>query len=402
MRLLTVRKTRPRILLVGFSLKDLPFEKQYVYGHEPGIIADEFGYTPKTPPSVEAVTWSGHSERTLYDYDVVVMNQATYSECTATKMKQLDEFLQTEDGGLLILFCSTPTLQSNLSSLIPLGVRTLMIPEFSEEYALRSHDMLSWPFKFYAGQGFYFDGVFPKDSQIIAVNKKGKALSFHFRRGKGQVVLWPEIKEKKDALKFVLDHLVPELISVPQPPWLDEVAMHDEKVLQAQVLDSQRKIDSYQRWKILLYGTGSQLRQVVKEALNFLGVKAADPAQQYDHDLEVDLPEAALGIVEVTGSTGPIDIDKVRQLLDFVLAVEKEQPKKRTKGILIANPQRETPPKKRDCDFTEKSVERAQMNSLCLYTTTQLYESLESFLKGEKVAERLAKTLLETNGTCAN
>ena len=399
LRVLTT-KPRPRILLVGFGLEDLPFERKYLSSAERTLdtIYNSYGHAPNPPSGVEAVNWHGFVNVTLYDYDVIIMDLASADDRSLGKRLQLDEFLYRKDGALLLCVCARHNLA--WPKLIPSDVEIKVVSEPSEEYDLHLRDLLSWPFSagIYTGQGFYFNGRLPANKKVIAVNKKGKVLSFAYRRGNGRVILWPEVRQKKEIVKFALDRVVPEFVGVPKPEWVDKVMMHDEKCLRAQLLETQRKIEDYQKWKVLLYGGGPQLCKIVKESLNFLGVKASDPRQCYDHDLEVELPGGLVGIVEVTGSTGTIDVDKVHQLLQFVTAVEKETPPRRAKGILIANPQRDKLLEQRDHSFTEKAVERARMNEFCLYTTLQLYESLEAFLKGERVAEQLVKTLSETKG----
>lgn len=296
----------------------------------------------------------------------------------------------------------------DLSRFLPSDVKITMMHEFSEEFSVKHKGSLSWPFNLYTGQDFYFVQPFPPRSDIIAVNKADKVLSFYYNYGKSRVVLWPQMKQNKVRLvKYAIDHLVPELVGVPKPPWVDGVMFHDEQTLRTQINDNQLKIDGYQKWKILLYSTGWQLAEVVKEALNLLGVRTDDPAtkpgdprKRYDHDLEIQLPTDLTGIVEVTGSTGAIDVDKVRQLMDYVTTVEKEEPERKIKGILIGNSHREKSPSQRDAAFTEKAVERAFQNEFCLYTTAELYKTLESAQKGQRVTDRLSKILSEGKG-CA-
>lgn len=404
-----MREKGLRILLVGFGADDLPFEhvqdpvEQFKIYLSNG---DRHSSIPmvEMPPGVESVSWNDYSGLTLYDYDVILMDLSKVNETTQTweyarkKQEQLDKFLGTEQGGLLICLCAALEYPKSLKSIIPLDSELWMVPEHSDRCQKVLPGILSHPFNPYKGQDFYFGGVFPPDTEVIASNRIGKALSFQYRRGKGRVILWPEVKQKSELIKFVLDRLVPDLVGVPEPQWLDEVMFHDEQVLRGKAVEIQRNVEDYQRWKVLLYGTGPRLCQTVKDALNFLEVKTNDPREGYDHDLEVKLPEDVVGVVEVTGTTGPIDVDKIRQLLDFHTTFEEKEPQKKAKGILIANPQRENPPDKRDCSFTPKAVDLACRNGFSLYTTIQLYRLLEASFKGQKVREALIRILSETKG----
>jgi hypothetical protein len=405
----TTATSRVRTLFVGFKLNELPFESRFTGASD----AYEDQQAPVVPPGVEAVKWNSFPKKTLYDYNVIIMDVATLLEsqfkATADKRKQLEEFMNAEEGGLLIIYSAKKDISSydpdkyvrNYSFLpgtenyhsLPIQIES----EPSEESRPKDQGLCSALIKYYKGQDFYFDEPLPKESKIYAVNRKGKPLSLEYNWGKGTVVLLPSLP-RKSTLPYILDHAIPEYVGVAEPSWLSDYTFLDESELQGNLERMQSTLSDYRRWKRLLYATGNQLARSSKDAMMTLGLDVHEPKSAGDHDLEMILSSNEIAIIEITGSTGMVDVDKVRQLLDCMLKMEQEHPDLAVKGLLIANWEREKTPKSRGKAYTAKAVERAQANGICLITTVQLYELLQKFYRKEFSLSILVDQLRATAG----
>ncbi len=412
MNAMTTATSRVRTLLVGFKLNELPFESRFTGLYD----AYDEQRDPVVPVGIEAIKWDSFPERTLYDYNVIIMDLKTLGESqfrnVAGKRKQLEEFMNAEQGGLLVIYSAKKDVSINdvknvyNYSFLPGTKNDHSLPiqiesEPSEESKPKDQGLCSALIKYYKGQDFYFDEPLPKESKIYAVNRKGKPLSLEYSWGKGTVVLLPNLP-RKNTLPYVLDHAIPEYAGVPEPLWLLDYTFLDESELQSNLERMQSTISAYRRWKRLLYATGNQLANSSKQAMMTLGLDVHEPKSAGDHDLEMILTSNDIAIIEITGSTGTVDVEKVRQLLDCMLKMEQEQPDLTVKGLLIANWEREKPPKSRGKAYTAKAIERAQANGICLITTVQLYELLQKFYRKEFSPDLFVDQLRATGGLFAS
>ena len=88
------------MLLVGFGLDDLPFEKK-LKGRR---------YVYILPKGYELVTWDEFPVKTLYDYDVLLLDFTTLPMASnlirkaAGKKEQIEAQLNVNEGGLVVVF----------------------------------------------------------------------------------------------------------------------------------------------------------------------------------------------------------------------------------------------------------------------------------------------------------
>jgi hypothetical protein len=162
--------------------------------------------------------------------------------------------------------------------------------------------------------------------------------------------------------------------------------------------------DELINYRVLLFGTGQAiLEPVVRQALRCLGFTIPEP-EEYEGEWDVDLSDPASGnsaIAEVEGSEGAINIDKLRQLLDYVEA-EEDAGRKR-KGILIGNGYRLTNPNDpiRNSQFTEKALARAQGFGYSLLPTSELFKAVCAILadsENEAYKARIRSSILSQVG----
>jgi hypothetical protein len=157
-----------------------------------------------------------------------------------------------------------------------------------------------------------------------------------------------------------------------------------------------KKKEELERWAGLLWFDGIPLQDLVREGFDFLGfdTESEDPTG-HTHDFVARHSGQTL-LVEVTGSQGPISLDKGRQLLQWI--ADSADPVK-SKGILVGNAFRSEPPGKRPPTsnhkiFVTQLVELAEKRNLALVDTRELFRIITAKLSGVPVqAEVVAKDL---------
>ena len=170
---------------------------------------------------------------------------------------------------------------------------------------------------------------------------------------------------------------------VEAPDWTSRVTVpqanvHDHQVteltkqkekLEAQIDALKSESEELLKYVWLLFGYGkAALEPIVRSAFRLIGFIVPEP-EEYEGEWDVELRETestrtALG--EVEGSEGVIDVDKYRQLLDYIEAEALEG--RDHKGILIGNGFRllalEAP--ERQNQFSDHAQRGAARNDFCL------------------------------------
>ncbi len=185
---------------------------------------------------------------------------------------------------------------------------------------------------------------------------------------------------------------------IDSPPWLVEVEVPSAGANDAAIsgLEEQKAgIDAAIRelsearlrllnHRVLLYGYGkSVLEPAVRSAFTLIGFDVPEP-DEYLGEWDVELRESAsleIAIGEIEGSEGVIDVDKYRQLLDYVQSEVLEG--RDHKGILIGNGYRLTTPDspERLRQFSNHALLGATKNGFCLLPTTELFKAVCAVLR---------------------
>lgn len=204
---------------------------------------------------------------------------------------------------------------------------------------------------------------------------------------------------------------------IEAPPWATEVVVpsanaHDASI--ASLEERKRQIDTeiqqlaqkrtdLLNYRVLLYGYGkSVLEPVVRSAFRLLGFRVPEPeaySGEWDVELHSDTTLPAIG--EVEGSEGLIDVDKYRQLLDYIQAEALED--RDRKGILIGNGSRLAVPgsTERQNQFSDHALRGAKKNGFCLMPTTELFKAVCSVLENpedEGLKIKIRASILSTIG----
>jgi hypothetical protein len=238
---------------------------------------------------------------------------------------------------------------------------------------------------------------------VFAVNSVGYAIAVEFRIGEGVVTYVPvpiDVPAERigaAVVKVVAAHFNKHT-DIDVPIWAQEIKVPGVHNYDAQIDDLSRQrerltceisnletkrqeIASHTR---LLFGYGKGvLEPQVRTALRMMGFTIREP-EEYTGEWDIDLSDTQSGetaIGEVEGSEGPIDIDKSRQLLDYIEAEAIEG--RDHKGLLIGNGFRLTSPEapERLQQFSDHARRAAARFQYCLLPTTELFKAVCAVLE---------------------
>jgi hypothetical protein len=140
-------------------------------------------------------------------------------------------------------------------------------------------------------------------------------------------------------------------------------------------------------WAELLWLDGIPLQKRVREALDFLGFETEMPDPTGHGEELIAKHDTHRFLIEVTGATGSIKIDKARELVQWVL--DSESPD-RVRGVLVGNPFRNDPPQQRPPTenhklFTTEVEGLATRFDFALLEVRELYRAILAKLEHKEV-----------------
>jgi hypothetical protein len=150
---------------------------------------------------------------------------------------------------------------------------------------------------------------------------------------------------------------------------------------QARLPEAEKREAHAARFQALLFEGDDVLEPIVREALGVLGGAVVGPTKKGVEDGRVTSPDGTLYIIEIKGLTGPIKRGHVRQLQDWVTAVETDQDID-CRGLLVANVYRMQPPEDRAAALTGDVVSVSRRFSHAVVTTTQLFQAVAALERG--------------------
>lgn len=259
---------------------------------------------------------------------------------------------------------------------------------------------------------------------VFAVNSAGYPVAVEFMVGEGRICLVPVPRnvpaERIGAAIFrVITSHFNKITEIDAPLWSGEILVpganaHDEQIetltkrseaLALQIAALKNDRDELLKYVRLLFGYGKAvLEPVVRSAFRLLGFEVPEP-EEYEGEWDVQLREIKSGrtaLGEVEGSEGVIDVDKYRQLLDYVDAEALEG--RQHKGILIGNGFRQlalTAPERQN-QFSDHAQRGAARNQFCLLPTQELFKAICAVLESpndETLKTGIRESMLATTGT---
>ena len=237
----------------------------------------------------------------------------------------------------------------------------------------------------------------------FAVDSVEHPIGFEVKAGAGRICFLPVPDgATADRVGSAIVRLVEAHYGGPSeievPPWVVEIAVpgataNDGKIVELETRKGQLEEEASRlkerraqllNYRALLYGYGkSMLEPVVRSAFRVLGFTVPEP-DDYAGEWDVELYQPGspvAGIGEIEGSEGVIDVDKFRQLLNYITDESLEG--RDHKGVLIGNGYRLTAPDapERQKQFSEHVLRGAKKNGFCLLPTTELFKALCSVLE---------------------
>lgn len=258
---------------------------------------------------------------------------------------------------------------------------------------------------------------------VFAIDSVGHPIAVEFAVGGGRICFLPVADGTPgDRVGSAIARLVgahyggPTEIEAPEWSLTIEVpgaAANDARIaeletrkgqMETEIAELKQRRSDVLKYRVLLYGYGkSVLEPVVRSALRLFGFNVPEP-EEYAGEWDVELHQASsseTAIAEIEGSTGQVNVDKYRQLLDYVQAEVLEG--RDHKGILIGNGNRlsalDAP--ERQNQFSDHALRGAKKNSFCLLPTTELFKAVCAVLEGpedEGLKIRIRESLLSSVG----
>jgi hypothetical protein len=258
---------------------------------------------------------------------------------------------------------------------------------------------------------------------VFAVNSVGHPIAVEFVVGEGRICFLPPPNNTPAdrigaaVVKVVTAHFN-KTAQADAPAWTGNITVpganiHDKQIdeltkraeeLGIQITALKDEREKLLRYVQLLFGYGKAvLEPVVRSAFRLLGFAVPDP-EEYEGEWDVELrdPESArTALGEIEGSEGIIDVDKYRQLLDYIEAEAQEG--RDHKGMLIGNGFRLLAPdaSERQDQFSEHARRGAMRNQFCLLPTTELFKAVCAVLEApedQALRGTVRESLLTTTG----
>ncbi len=243
--------------------------------------------------------------------------------------------------------------------------------------------------------------------EILATNLADYAVACRIRVGLGSIFLLPYTTHQnfREVILNGLTKASGGRIKRRPPDWVGSWVLPGEEdlgntisgmtqqivTLQSKSQELRAKLYELSSVKNLLYERDTPLEEATKAAFKEMGLNLE---KEGDKDFVSTGTERV--IFEVTGSEGSIDVDKFRQLLDYLMT-DKLQGNS-SKSILIGNHYINLPPEKRGEPFTQKAIAQSKVHDTCLLPTLELYKAIVLIRNGKMDPKQFWKALLDSSG----
>lgn len=177
-----------------------------------------------------------------------------------------------------------------------------------------------------------------------------------------------------------------------RPEWVQHSVLEAESELIDLIQQKQNQLEKISRFKELYWATGDRLEERVFESFELLGLPPKDTEEEglWDGIIEYD---GTMYVLEITGREGKIDVDKARQLQDWVSRVERLSPDCNVSGILVTNSERKSVPNGRGESLTKDAKNHVRQYSNHHLATEVLFGLILALLQGDESAEFILESL---------
>jgi hypothetical protein len=225
----------------------------------------------------------------------------------------------------------------------------------------------------------------------FANNTEGNCIAFAHKEYKNNCFFIPWLEENKNIFGEIITKLAYNSLPGGEPvgEWVKKYTFHNLNTTIEKIGKLEEKIRKLEEEKTneiivkenlenirntLLYRNGNILKDVCKEVLNELGIKAED-GKIGREDL-VFIHKNNHYVIEVKGATKSASKEHVKQLVSHI-AEYKNENEVEPKGILLINPWRKLPIEERNTNdkpnFPNEIMNLVNISNLTLMTTQQLF-----------------------------
>ncbi len=343
---------------------------------------------------------------TLHEFGVIVLRYVneTLLETPREKWEEWRAFLR--GGGVAILIGVDQSIQRYAEKLIGHGLPRLVEQEGETVRWVRGAHLCE---SLGQGMSYHWSAAVPRAEigpcPVLGRNGAGDVVAFEVRSDRGWVLFIPALGPSgRDQLVLSVIESARRHVAMSReqreaPPWIAELALASERRLQAEREVLSNKLRLLTAAKRILYEDGGILSRecsrVLSEMLAPSGVTIAYKEDEGAHDIEM-VGGTATTLIEVRGSTGPVEVGVVRQLAAHLKSFSAATAEVR--GCIVANPHRLKPPADRIPPFTAHCKTESEANRYCLLTTVQLLDIYDRFLQGAFTSAQFVALLSCTVG----
>lgn len=180
------------------------------------------------------------------------------------------------------------------------------------------------------------------------------------------------------------------------PEWLENYTIPEEKKTLEKIKKLENRLQGMKKYKKLLYERGNALGKIVRKTFRDVGldVEGEVPGRR---DGAINFEDLRI-IMEITGTSGNISMEKCRQLNHWVDNSRAEDPDKNTTGLLVANIQCNTDPKERDFEIPSNIKNYLKQYDYKYITTLELFKMMKKW-RGEEISVENIEEKIKEGGT---
>lgn len=374
------------------------------------------GYNIK---GIKSITWEEISEVNITDFQIILIDLENYSN--------YEKSITGEIGSLYLNYHTIvyllPSTKKILNKVVPFGFQ---ITESSgSTLNFHSSDQLIEKLKeYFSNHEVVIDNFTQIQSQFaghnlnwekLITNNVNKICGVNSRNL--YILIQPDSNRKSALVSKLVEHFNPvkEYEIESKPSWVEQYEINfletsavKEKItkIEKNIINLEedkdnefKKLEELNQWSELIYLKGNSLELRIKNALEFLGIVGVEhePRGSHGPDLTIEHNEFHFTI-EIEGSKGPIRVNKVRELLEWMVHAPHTH-----KGLLIGNPFCELPLDDRPPEnyklYGKEAVSLAEARNLLLITSSEIFKLVSKKIKGEKLEiEAILNDMINSSG----